>query len=607
MSTETKRNQLSKTVGLHIPPPRVRLQLDRLAMNRKHELELAPIRKRLHDLKKRGAPAIPEKPDSKAEEADRTAYKDAVKEFNQYASAEFTRNSTIYELCKRLTKISALYDKQAALREENPPKDLSKKNRDELQKEIKAAQDEPETKEGEDEPVTLGFAQYTQGVNLENPTEVSRLLQQLRDENPQVDLFFQRDNISKGKIRFTDSAIIALAATLQRAISEFAQHAMRTTIEVNKKIMYPDHCVSAGLENCSLYPLFCNLPTFKRVVDRQTRREQWEQDFKAWKATNARNKGKKAAAKKTTKKADGAAKVTKPAAAEEKKPEFESFEQREVAAGFAVTHEREDQRGQKKIVYLWKGLDELDEADDEESGDAEPQAEGDVAEVHSEEETRKFGFNFYIANVCKELKEANASEENGDEYENVRVSTNIKRFFSNLLIELIHRLAPQIRLVMSIKDAKTVSFEMITIVLRSILIDSYAPNANGDVELSEAHQQLFTDIDEKIKLYTEYMKEHKNKTVTEEDGDVVVEDADVEVDVPEAEAETEVEAEPEPVAAPAKKAKTAAATKSAGKTSTPAKTAKAAEPAAEPTPAPAANSKKGTPAKGPTRRTAPGK
>lgn len=602
MSTETPRNQLSKTVGLHIPPPRVRLQLDRLAMNRKREQELAPIRKRLLELKKQGAPSIPEKPDSKADETNRNAYKEAVKEYNQYTSAEFTRNVTIYELCKRLTKISALYDKQAALQSEDPPKDLSKKNKEELNKEIKAALDLPENRE--DESVTLGFAQYTNGRNLENPEDVSRLLQELRNENPQVDLFFQRDNISKGKIRFTDSAIIALAATLQRAVSEFAQHAMRTTIEVNKKIMYPDHCVSAGLENCSLYPLFCNLPTFKLVVNRQARREQWEVDFRTWKVTNARTKGKKAASRKSSKKStDGSNKTTKTSVSEDKKVEFESFEQREVAAGYAVTHEREDQRGQKKIVYLWKGLDDLEEGDDEETVDNDTQVENEVVEVQSEEETRKFGFNFYIAQVCKELKETNTSDDNGDEYENVRVSTNIKRFFSNLLIELIHRLAPQIRLVMSIKDAKTVSYEMVTIVLRSILIDSYAPNANGDVELSESHLQLFADIEEKIRLYNEYMKEHKNKPNTEgDDADVV---ADVEVDV----AEVNTEPEPEPVVESLTKNKTSS-TKSTGKTAS-SKVTKSAtpEPVVEPVPVsvslPAANSKKGTPAKAPTRRTAP--
>jgi hypothetical protein len=571
-------------------------------MNRKHEQELAPIRKRLHELKKQGSPAIPNKPDSKADESERNTYKEAVKAFNQYASAEFTRNSTVYELCKRLTKISALYDKQAALQEENPPKDLSKKNRDELHKEIKAARDEPNTKDG-DESVTLGFAKYTHGFNLDHPSDVTRLLQQLRNENPQVDLFFQRDNISKGKIRFTDSAIIALAATLQRAISEFAQHAMQTTINVQKKIMYPDHCVSEGLENCSLYPLFCNLPTFKLVVNRQARRAQWEVDFKAWKATNARNKGKKAATKKAKKSTD----TTKPAKSvtpDDKKPEFESFEERELSEGYAVTYERKDQRGQKKVVYLWKGLDDLNEADDDENVEADANEDENVELPTDDEESRKFGFNFYIAQVCKELKEANSTDDNGDEYDNVRVSTNIKRFFSNLLIELIHRLAPQIRLIMSYKDAKTVSYEMVTTVLRSILIDSYTPNSSGDVELSESHQQLFTDIEEKNRLYNEYMKEHKTRVSTE-DGEVP-EDADADAD-PEPEVET----------TSTKKSKTASATKAVSKTDAPA-TAKPVEQTPAPvvvepvpTPAaatatPAANNKKGTSSKAPsTRRTAP--
>jgi len=513
MSTDTKRHQLSKTVDLVIPPPRVRMHVDRLAMNRKVESELEPIRTKLLALKKKGAPVVPAKPDSKAEAEVKEAYKAAVKDYNSFASDDYAHNLVIYDLCKKLTKIVALFDKRDELAADG--KALSKKNQEELEKEQLAARDEPNPDDGE-EVVTLGFTKYTKGVNLNNSTAVKALLQKLRDENNQVDLFFQRDTVSKTKIRFTDSSIIALATTLQTAISEFANHAMATTLEQNKKIMYPDHCVSVGLkENCSLYPLFCTLPSYMQIVDRQTRREQWEADFKEFKAKNAK---KKASKPKKAKKA-----TTKPV----EKPEYQSFEQREVEEGHAYAEQKVDGKGNTKTTYLWKGIDDLEDVDTDEE-----EVEGGG---------RKFGFNFYIGQVCKNLKDINKKDD--DEYEQVRVSTNIKRFFSNLLVELIHRIAPQIRLLMSYKDAKTVSYEMIITVLKIILIDSYSPTANGDVELTEEHQALFTDMKKKVKAYNDYHKNTKNHN--EDDVEVEVED-DVEEDEVEEE-EIEEEVAPEPV------------------------------------------------------------
>ncbi len=584
MSTDTKRNQLSKTVDLLIPPPRIRMHVDKMTMNRSVEVQLAPIREKLLALKKQGAPAVPEKPESKAEAPVKDAYKAALKEFNSYASPEYARVVTIYELCKRLLKITALFDKQTELSKDD--KKLSKKNLDELLKEQTAARDEPTTAEGE-EPVTLGYTEYTQGVNLENHEEVTALLNRLREENSDVDLFFQRDVISKTKIRFTDSCIIALATTCQAGMSEFGSHTMATTLELGKKIMYPDHCVSAGIETCSLYPLFCNLPSFRLIVDRQERRHQWDLDHKEWKAKQSKKKSSKSKPK-TKKPASGAKAVAE-------KEIFETFEAREVDAGFAYAQEHDDGKGTKKTTYLWRGIDDLEEVEGAE-------------EEESEEGTRKFGFNFYIGQVCKNLKDLNKKD--NEEYENVRVSTNVKRFFSNLLIELIHRIAPQIRLLMSYKDAKTVSYEMVVTVLKSILIDSYTPTASGDVELSAEHQKLFEDMHKKVEAYNEYHKSAKDAVddADAEDGEVDV-DAEVDADAAEPEAETEADVEAAPVAAKRTRGAKAASAKATPKTA-PAKVtntnaAKAAEPEPEVVAEPAPVVK--APVKAATRRTTPKK
>ena len=492
MSTRT---QQADKAELKIQPPRMRMHLDRLAMNRPIETQLAPIKEKIEQIRKLGAPTLPEKPDKEAEQEVKDAYKEAQKTYNKYSSADYEKLTTVYELVKKLQKISSIQNQQHELAKEG--KELTKKQLAELAKEQKTVADQPADGQPAEEYESHGFAPYTTGVNVTSEAEVHALTTKLLAENPNVQLLAERDRISKDKTRFTDAAIIALATVAEMGSREFIEHGMATTLSENKRIMLPDHCVSKGLEKCSLYSLFDKLPTFRLVADRQTRRAAWERDHAEWKAENKRNN-----------RAKGNARRKNPKAAKPAPPTpYQTFEEREVEQGFAIETETTAENGDVKTKVMWRGIDDFSKVDvDEDDG------EGD-------ETSRKFGFDFYINLLCKDVKEAMTDEtvaENTVDYKDIRVSTDIKRFLSNLIKEFIHRVAPQIRLYMDYKEAKTVSYGMIETVLKSILMDSYVPDENGVVEFNEAHKNLFDEMARRRDLYAE---RQKNKKSGATDGD----------------------------------------------------------------------------------------
>ena len=492
----TTRTQQADKAELKIQPPRMRMHLDRLAMNRPIETQLAPIKEKIEQIRKQGAPALPEKPEKDAEQDVKDAYKEAVKNYNKYSSPDYEKLTTVYELVKKLQKISSIQNQQHELAQKG--KELTKKQLAELAKEQKTVADQPAEGQTAEEYESHGFAPYTAGVNVTSEAEVHALTTKLMAENPDVQLFSDRDNISKDKTRFTDAAIIALATASEMGIREFIEHGMAHTLAEGKRIMLPDHCVSEGLENCSLYSLFDKLPTFRLVADRQARRAVWERNHAEWKAENKRNNRAKGNARRKNPKATKAAPPTP----------FQTFEEREVEQGFAIETETTAENGDVKTRVMWRGIDDFSKVDVDEDDN-----EGD-------ETARKFGFDFYINLLCKDVKEAMTDEtvsENTVDYKDIRVSTDIKRFLSNLIKEFIHRVAPQIRLYMDYKEAKTVSYGMIETVLKSILMDSYVPDENGVVEFNEAHQNLFDEMARRRDLYAQRQK--NKKTSSDADGD----------------------------------------------------------------------------------------
>jgi hypothetical protein len=487
------------------------MHLDRLAMNRPVEQQLNPIKDKIEQIKKTGAPELPDKPEKDAEQSVKDAYKEAQKEYNKYSSTEYERLGTLHELCKKLRKISNIQKQQDELNQDG--KELTKKQLADLTREQKIVADQPSDGQSADDYVSLGFSEYTDGVDVASEAAVNALLNRLLDENPDVNLFFERDTISKQKVRYQDSAIIGLTTAIQMAAREFIQHGMWRTLEENKRIMLPDHCVSTGLEECPLYPLFRTLETFRLVEKRQERRAQWERDYAAWKAENKRKNRSKGNARRK----GGKTKET-PAPTP-----FPTFEEREVEQKFADEVEATTDGGEVKTKVLWRGIDDRSKYDIEEDDE------------ESDETARKFGFDFYINQLCKDVKETmseNTDVENHADYKDIRVSTDIKRFLSNLIKEFIHRVAPQIRLFMTFKDAKTVSYDMVETVLKSFLIDSYVPDENVTVDFSEAHQALFTEMERRRDLYAEKQKNKKSGSTTDVDEDEQEETAEEEPEPP---------------------------------------------------------------------------
>jgi histone H3/H4 len=115
-----------------------------------------------------------------------------------------------------------------------------------------------------------------------------------------------------------------------------------------------------------------------------------------------------------------------------------------------------------KIVLAQK--DKKAGADEAEPAEAEP------AEAEPAEDESGTSFEFYVNLICKNVK-AKLVESNAD-YSHIRVSKNIRRYCSDIVVQLIERLSPLIKLYAHTAKIKTINDEVIRFVIRMILLDS---------------------------------------------------------------------------------------------------------------------------------------
>ncbi len=98
------------------------------------------------------------------------------------------------------------------------------------------------------------------------------------------------------------------------------------------------------------------------------------------------------------------------------------------------------------------------------SADPEPVENDDV-----ECQDCKTSFRFYVQQVCNELRNRDAK------YKYVRISTDIRAYLSDLLIEFIQRISPLISLTANSMKNKTVNDVAIMRTIEKLLIDGHTP------------------------------------------------------------------------------------------------------------------------------------
>lgn len=122
-------------------------------------------------------------------------------------------------------------------------------------------------------------------------------------------------------------------------------------------------------------------------------------------------------------------------------------------------------------------------------------AEGDEdekADVPEEDDDEKNGstFEFYINLICKNVKTTLVAED--ETYQPIRISKHIRKFCSDVVIQLIERISPLIKLYANTAKVKTVNDDVIKFIFKFLLLDD-----------GGCTDEFCTFIQERLRVYRE--------------------------------------------------------------------------------------------------------
>lgn len=493
--SKSPRQPISKITQTVISPTRIRKFLDVLGLNKEIEEKLEKLNLELQKIKKESGPKEPEKP--KKPEKDSTGqvpefqktryleqkehYKLELKKYNDFESEKYSKLEEIHELSKTLNKLYHLLTKTGTKTE------IQQREQDNL---LSLIREEPKKFESDTEEVYLRklnkhkyFKRLLEHTNLNNSNSIQETLDKFKQNHPELELFSQRDELSKSRIRFNDPSAVALSTLLELALGELIEFGMNRTLETQKKTLQPDHFVDENIPG-SWGMFYKNLPHFKAILERQKRKQNYlEERDKEKQKLVIRERTKAKREKKTYKR---------------KKFEYATFQDVEVKNGFAKIVPNPNSKSEKVVnLYQWFGID------------TETEVPGSELVLNLSDRPDASDFNFYVQQVCKKIISDRAETDNID-FEEIKISSNAKKFLSDLIVDFISRIAPQIRILMTIMDVKTVDDEIVKTLLKMMIMDSYL-SSTGFVKLKEEHEHLFYLIDEKVKLYRDYQTTQNHK------------------------------------------------------------------------------------------------
>jgi len=215
--------------------------------------------------------------------------------------------------------------------------------------------------------------------------------------------------LSRERVRFSNNAPLALSVVCDELIQQLIEHAMKRVVAAKKKIVQVGHLHEDGVESLSLFPLVRSLPSFVAMKE------------KLFSAMHKEEIDKLVAS-------------TRDAALKEFKKLYAD--------------------GLKK-----KKLEVPAVAASAEEPAAAP------APTDDDDSDSKTTFRFYVVQVCKEVIKANA------EFAQVRISTDIRNYLSDLVVELIQRLSGLVYLTTVSMNVKTVNDEAILRTVQGLMID----------------------------------------------------------------------------------------------------------------------------------------
>jgi len=227
------------------------------------------------------------------------------------------------------------------------------------------------------------------------------------------ELHQQLSALSRSRTRFSNEAAITLTIVCNSLIRQIAKHTMQKSIEAKKKIIQLPHLFQTGIEEIPLYPLIKNLPTFVAAQSEYAAKRALEET-------------------------------------ERSRRQLLATAEKEFKAKYGVTGKKAKEAAEPEVrASPHKEAAEPDE-------DAATQCDDD----------KKISFKHYVGNVVKSI-----AEETGEPKTNI--STCVRQFLSDILIEFIHRISSLVHLTSTCMKNKTISDTVILRTVEAILIDGH--------------------------------------------------------------------------------------------------------------------------------------
>jgi len=233
---------------------------------------------------------------------------------------------------------------------------------------------------------------------------------------PLSDLEAKVAAVSRERVRFSNDAAVALAVVCDRITTQLISHAMVTANSNDKRIIHLSHLHSPGIEKLSLYSLFATLPSFAESA-RKFREAKDAEDLEKYKV------------------------------------QFAKEVEKSLRKSFHLTPKKAGKAAKQPA----KPAETPEQA-------AKPPPEVDDTGSEVDEKT---SFKFYAGQVCKEFIARH------EQYKTIRISTEIRVYLSDLIIEFIQRLAPLVNLITDNMRNRTINQHTIMKTIEVLMIDGH--------------------------------------------------------------------------------------------------------------------------------------
>lgn len=456
------KGQVTNVIGLHFAPVRVRNSIDKFGINNDIEQKLESWRAKKLELKKKGF--VLDKNSAEYKEIFAKHLVTPTLTVEQKNLSAEKRNELMKEKA-----VKALASQEKATEKEllskytsaefSAIRDVWKNRVKPLVKSLRTLTNNQERLTTRVEKLEASLAKKDLSVasrakkqaNLNNSkVELSKIqpsikmvesqLTSLLKGHPKVELFKQYDAISKGRVRFNNECAITITVVIEKLLEEVIVFAMEQLKKNGKKIVHPSHYLMDGHQNLPLYCLLRNLPVYEHQLMCKRKIEQWEDNRRRM--------------------------------------------ERIIKAEYKSAHDG------------WKSRNDPNEKEPsikDFMNEAKDNGRYETKQPITPEFTNYVGaptnFEFYVVSLWGTLKEKTEG------CSALRISTDMRQFLDNLVLDFINRLQPWLRAFTTAAKVNTVQNTVVKNALRLMIIDG------GNDEAHNLVDELFYIADLKIQTY----------------------------------------------------------------------------------------------------------